>query len=126
MKRKPPEKFVAWSNDTFVQLQAAPPEPLVSRFEVSHGMLLQVLSRKSDGCRAMQKIATRQPRDRRAKNPTANAPGNYSAHYMSALLKFCPNERTPGGKLRLNIDLQVDFSSITPITLFNGHAGAIG
>jgi superfamily II RNA helicase len=31
-------------------LQAATPEPLVSRFQVSHGMLLQVLSRSDDGC----------------------------------------------------------------------------
>ena len=37
-------------------LSGAPPEPLVSRFQVSHGMLLNVLSRKGDGCRAMQRL----------------------------------------------------------------------
>ncbi|WP_256199062.1 DUF3516 domain-containing protein [Verrucomicrobium spinosum] len=48
--------FVGWSEDTFKKLQSAAPEPLQSRFQVSHGMLLQVLSRESDGCRAMQKL----------------------------------------------------------------------
>jgi superfamily II RNA helicase len=37
-------------------LMAAPPERLTSRFDVSHGMLLNVLSRRSDGCRAMQAL----------------------------------------------------------------------
>src|SRR2546426_6205197 len=35
---------------------AAQPERLVSRFQVSHAMLLNVLSRKGDGCRAMQQL----------------------------------------------------------------------
>ena len=35
---------------------AAPPERLTSRFDVSHGMLLNVLSRRGDGCRAMQDL----------------------------------------------------------------------
>jgi hypothetical protein len=34
----------------------APPERLTSRFQVSHGMLLNVLSRRGDGCRAMQRL----------------------------------------------------------------------
>ena len=56
-KRKPPEKnFVNWDKQTFLRLIHAPPERLTSRFQVSHGMLLNVLSRKGDGCRAMQEI----------------------------------------------------------------------
>ncbi|HYF34689.1 MAG TPA: DUF3516 domain-containing protein, partial [Prosthecobacter sp.] len=56
VKRKPPEGFVGWNEDTFKKLQSAAPEPLTSRFQVSHGMLLQVLSRGGDGCRAMQRL----------------------------------------------------------------------
>ena len=45
-KRKPPEhNFVNWDLNTFKRLIGAPPERLVSRFQVSHGMLLNVLSR---------------------------------------------------------------------------------
>jgi hypothetical protein len=56
VKRKPPEKFVNWDKNTFLRLIAAQPERLMSRFQVSHGMLLNVLSRDGDGCRAMQKL----------------------------------------------------------------------
>ena len=57
VKRKPPEhNYVHWDLNTFTRLMNAPPEPLVSRFQVSHGMLLNVLSRRGDGCRAMQRL----------------------------------------------------------------------
>jgi hypothetical protein len=60
VKRQPPEKnFVNWDKNTFLRLIAAPPERLTSRFQVTHGMLLNVLSRKGDGCRAMQQLIAR-------------------------------------------------------------------
>ncbi len=57
-KRKPPEKgFVHWDEQTFTKLQTAPPEPLVSSFQVYHHTLLNVLSRKhEDGCAALKNI----------------------------------------------------------------------
>ncbi len=85
VKRKPPEKnFVNWDKQTFLRLIHAPPERLTSRFQVSHGMLLNVLSRKGDGCRAMQRLiraATKRPRPRKR---TPNAPGSSSARWWSA------------------------------------------
>ncbi len=60
VKRQPPERnFVNWDKQTFARLIAAPPERLQSRFAVSHGMLLNVLSRAGDGCRAMQQLIAR-------------------------------------------------------------------
>ncbi len=60
VKRQPPEKnFVNWDKNTFLRLIAAPPERLTSRFQVTHGMLLNVLSRNGDGCRAMQQLIAR-------------------------------------------------------------------
>ncbi len=60
VKRQPPEKnFVNWDKNTFLRLIAAPPERLTSRFQVTHGMLLNVLSRDGDGCRAMQQLISR-------------------------------------------------------------------
>jgi superfamily II RNA helicase len=57
VKRRPPEhNFVNWDAKTFQRLMASPPERLVSRFQVTHAMLLNVLSREGDGCRAMQKL----------------------------------------------------------------------
>lgn len=57
VKRKPPtHNFVNWDKNTFLRLIAAPPGRLESRFQVSHGMLLNVLSRDGDGCAAMRKL----------------------------------------------------------------------
>jgi hypothetical protein len=112
VKRKPPEKFVAWSQETFVKLQTAPPEPLVSRFEVTHAMLLQVLSRKGDGCRAMQQLI----RDSHETPTRKKAHGKRGWQLFRSLLERkiieikAPGDRGDGSKLRLNIDLQEDFS----------------
>ncbi|HWA86396.1 MAG TPA: DUF3516 domain-containing protein, partial [Opitutus sp.] len=56
VKRRPPEGAIGWDANTFARLQAAPPESLVSRFEVTHGLLLLVLSRDADGCRALRRL----------------------------------------------------------------------
>ena len=43
-KKKPPQKgFVPWDRQTFERLQVKPPEPLESRFEVTFGMLLNLM-----------------------------------------------------------------------------------
>ncbi|MGH0028610.1 MAG: DEAD/DEAH box helicase [Myxococcota bacterium] len=42
-KKKPPRGFVPWNRDTFERLVERPPEPLRSRFDVSHGMIVAVL-----------------------------------------------------------------------------------
>jgi superfamily II RNA helicase len=45
-KKKPPQGFVAWGQDTFDKLVRSPPETLVSSFRVSHGMMLSILQRE--------------------------------------------------------------------------------
>ena len=68
VKRQPPEKnFVNWDKQTYIRLISAPPERLSSRFQVSHGMLLNVLSRKGDGCHAMQQLISSSHESPKAK-----------------------------------------------------------
>jgi superfamily II RNA helicase len=44
VKKQPPQKgYVHWDRSTFERLQTKEPEPLVSRFEVSFGLLLNLL-----------------------------------------------------------------------------------
>ena len=56
IKARAPEGSVGWDARTFERLRTAAPEELSSRFDVTHGMLLLVLSRDSDGCRAMRQL----------------------------------------------------------------------
>jgi len=119
VKRKPPEhNYVHWDLNTFTRLINAPPEALVSRFQVSHGMLLNVLSRREDGCRAMQGLI------RDSHEPDGSKPahrkrawqlfrGLVARHVVEFVAK------TPeGAKLRVNVDLQDDFSMDQALSLY--------
>jgi len=48
-KKSPPRGFVNWDQGTFDRLLRSPPEPLASRFDVSHGMLINALQSERDG-----------------------------------------------------------------------------
>src|SRR5690606_34462034 len=47
-RKKAPEGFVGWSEETFVKLIAAEPEPLKPRLRMSHSMLINVLAREGN------------------------------------------------------------------------------
>jgi superfamily II RNA helicase len=49
VKKNPPEKgYVHWDRATFDRLCSKPPEPLESRFQVTHGMLLHLLQAEQE------------------------------------------------------------------------------
>ncbi|MBK9138402.1 MAG: DUF3516 domain-containing protein [Verrucomicrobia bacterium] len=138
VKRKPPDhNFVNWDVKTFQRLMAAPPERLTSRFQVSHGMLLNVLSREGDGCRAMQQLI-RDCHDspRQKKEHTKRAWQLFRSLVERGIIEILPRPLTParspdGGegdrragagdgrrKLRVNVELQDDFSMDQTLSLY--------
>ncbi len=114
VKKKPPERgFVNWDENTFQKLIESPSEKLSSSFLMRHGMLLNVLSRRDeDGCEALRKII----------RSSHEAPAKKSALRKRAFELFRglvegkiltiipPDERTTPAKIKLNIDLQEDFT----------------
>jgi hypothetical protein len=149
VKRKPPERnFVNWDKNTFLRLIAAQPERLGSRFQVTHGMLLNVLSRKGDGCRAMQQLIVRchdSPKAKKAHGRRAwqlfrslverriiefTNPGRSrrkealteksevrspKSEVDQSLLTSAPTNES---KLRVNVELQDDFSMDQTLSLY--------
>jgi len=119
VKRQPPEKnFVNWDKNTFARLIVASPERLTSRFQVTHGMLLNVLSRKGDGCRAMQQLIAHchdTPRQKQAHIKRA-------WQLFRSLLDRKIVEIIPKGEdgryLRVNVELQEDFSMDQALSLY--------
>ena len=103
-KRKPPEhNFVNWDLNTFTRLMNEGPEPLVSRFTVSHGMLLNVLSRRGDGCGAMRRLI------RDSHEPDAARPAHvrrawqlFRALLARRIVEFIPPDEH-GTTLRVNV-----------------------
>jgi superfamily II RNA helicase len=119
VKRKPPEKnFVNWDKQTFLRLMRAPPERLVSRFQVTHGLLLNVLSRKDDGCRAMQKLLRDCHETPRAKKEhRKRAWQMFRSLVERRIIEFIP-KTAEGASLRVNVALQDDFSMDQALSLY--------
>ena len=119
VKRKPPEhNFANWDLQTYKRLMGAPPERLTSRFQVSHGMLLNVLSRKSDGCRAMQALIrdSHEP-DRARSGHFRRAWQLFRALVERGIVEIVA--RSPeGSRLRVNASLQDDFSMDQALSLY--------
>ena len=106
VRKKPPEKgYVAWDKTVFERLIASQPEPLVSRFDVSHGMLLNVLQREGGGCMAMVRLVD-QCHERPAKKRLI---GKHALALYQSLLDANIIERTEYG-ISLHVELQEDFS----------------
>jgi superfamily II RNA helicase len=119
VKRQPPEKnFVNWDKNTFARLVAAPPERLTSRFQVSHGMLLNVLSRKGDGCGAMRQLIRDCHESPKAKKAHRERAWQLFRSLLDRrIVEFIPKTED-GATLRVNVDLQDDFSMDQTLSLY--------
>lgn len=121
VKQSAPEGSVGWDAKTFERLMTAPSEELQSRFSVSHGMLLLMLGRDTDGCRAMQRLI----RDCHETPTKKNALRRRAWQLFRALVdrkivEILPrNARPPSGrKVRVNVELQDDFSLHQALSLY--------
>jgi hypothetical protein len=120
VKKKPPDGFVGWSEETFKKLQTAPPEPLVSRFQISHGLLLQILSRSDDGCRAMRHLIADSHEPASAKKQHRKRAWQlFRALVDRRIIQITPPaKRQDLPKLQLNVTLQDDFSLNQTLSLY--------
>jgi superfamily II RNA helicase len=118
-RRRPPDhNFVAWDLGTFKRLIGASPERLVSRFRVTHGMLLNVLSRRGDGCQAMrQLIRDCHESDADKKAHRKRAWQLFRSLVARHIIEFVPGSEE-GQSLRVNVDLQEDFSMDQALSLY--------
>jgi superfamily II RNA helicase len=119
VKRKPPDKnFVNWDKQTFLRLIHAPPERLTSRFQVTHGMLLNVLGRRGDGCRAMQALIRDCHEPPKAKKEhTRRAWQLFRSLVERKIIEIIPRTGE-GARLRVHADLQEDFSMDQSLSLY--------
>jgi superfamily II RNA helicase len=119
VKKKPPDKgYVHWDRTTFDRLVTSPPEPLVSRFQISHGMLLNVLSRGSGGCRAMARLI----KASHERPPQKRALARTAVQMFESLKSAGIVEITDDRRVVINADLQEDFSLNHALSLYLLHA----
>ncbi|EYF07553.1 DEAD/DEAH box helicase [Chondromyces apiculatus] len=120
VRRKPPERgYVHWDRQTFERLIASQPEPLVSRFQVSHGMLLNVLGRKEGGCQAMKDLVRsshERPAVRRQIGKTAMQ--LLRSLWEAGIVEFVPRWESRLKKLEVSSGLQEEFSLHQALSLY--------
>ena len=108
VRKKPPDKgYVAWDRAVFNRLVSSDPEPLVSRFQVTHAMILQVLGREGAGCLDVGRIIYRA----HERLPQRRIFGRQARTLYQSLLDAGIVEVDPDTKrVRVHVDLQSDFS----------------
>lgn len=117
---KAPEKgYVHWDESIFQRLIHSPPERLVSRFSVTHGMLLQVLSRTSDGCEAMRQLIREcHETDVSKAKWQKRAFQLFRDLVQRKIIEIVPKELRGLAKVQVNLDLQEDFSLHQTLSLY--------
>jgi len=117
VRKKPPEGFVSWGQATFDRLVAAPPEPLTSSFEVSHAMVIGVISRPGDAFAAMRRLLTdnHEPLTRRVHH-IRRAIAIYRALRAAGVVEQLDTPDEDGRTIRLTVDLPPDFALNQPLS----------
>ena len=119
-KRKPPEHgYVPFDENTYKRLIDAQPEPLTSSFRVDHGMLLNILSRETDGCRAMRNLLKDCHESAASKKQLQHrAFMLFRSLVEKKIIEFVKPIAPGYSLLRVNMDLQDDFAMNQPLSLY--------
>jgi superfamily II RNA helicase len=118
-RKKPPEGFVTWGEQTFEKLVAAEPEPLVSRMQVSHSTLLNVIARPGDPFAAMRKLLRDNHEEPRVQARLARRSiAMYRTLLAAGVVHRLDEPDATGRTIALTVDLQANFALNQPLSPF--------
>ncbi|MEE4542302.1 DUF3516 domain-containing protein [Streptomyces sp. V4-01] len=119
VRKKAPEGFVSWSENTFEKLIASDPEPLTSRFRVTHAMLLSVIARPGNAFDAMRRLLEDNHEDRRSQlRHIRRAIAIYRSLLDGGVVERLAEPDAEGRIVRLTVDLQQNFALNQPLSTF--------
>ena len=125
VRRRPPGGgFVSWSRHTFDQLVVRPPETLIPRFEVSHGMVVAVL--QGGGYRSLGELIDRchqEPRQKRRLR--RQAAERFRSLRRAGIVELTRQPRSGRRTVRVSGELQRDFSLHETLSLYLVEALAV-
>jgi len=123
-KKKPPQKgFLPWDRNTFEKLQIKAPEPLESRFEVTFGLLLNLLQSETSRRggrygRLIELIGRSHGNDHVRARHRRVAAQRFRTLRAAGLLELHGVEGHPGRHVRPASGLQRDFSIFHTLSLY--------
>ncbi len=120
VKKKPPEQgYVHWDKAVFEKLIASHPESLTSRFQITHAMVLLVLSRDEDGAKALRRlIRSCHESDYIKKKLRQRAYELFRSLVDRKLVEILPTRLPSGRRVIAHVDLQEDFSLHHTLSLY--------
>jgi len=119
VRKKPPPGTVSWTEATFDRLVAAAPEPLTSRFRVTHAMVLAVLARPGDPVAALRHLIEDNHEPPGARRHHVHRTVAIARSLLAAGVVQRLDEPEPDGRrYRLTVDLQEDFALNQPLSPF--------
>ncbi|WP_299537091.1 RNA helicase [uncultured Streptomyces sp.] len=119
VRKKAPEGFVAWSETTFDKLIQSDPEPLTSRFKVTHTMLLSVIARPGNAFDAMRHLLEDNHEPRKAQlRHIRRALAIYRSLIDGGVVERLDEPDAEGRIVRLTVDLQQNFALNQPLSTF--------
>ncbi|MFE2182930.1 DEAD/DEAH box helicase [Streptomyces sp. NPDC059455] len=122
VRKKAPEGFVNWGQNTFEKLIASDPEPLTSRFRVTHAMLLSVIARPGNAFEGMRRLLedNHEPRKNQLRHIRRAIAIYRSLLDGGVVEQVKPGDGEGGGApiVRLTVDLQQDFALNQPLSTF--------
>ena len=120
VKKKPPDRgYSHWNEETFDRFVVGRPEPLESSFDVTHQMVLNVLSRPGDGGAALKRLLldNHEPRKRQRRH-IRKAIGVYRSLRAAGIVEELDEPDDDGRRVRIGVDLQDQFALHQPLSLF--------
>ncbi|GAB2927791.1 DEAD/DEAH box helicase [Streptomyces mayteni] len=119
VRKKPPEGFVNWGENTFERLISAEPEQLTSRFRVTHAMLLSIIARPGNAFDAMRRLLedNHEPRRQQLRH-IRRAIAIYRSLLDGGIVERLETPDAQGRLVRLTVDLQADFALNQPLSTF--------
>ena len=120
-----PKGMIAWNRDTFERLVERPPEMLESRFDVSHGMLVNVLQRRApefgpgQGYRDLLALVLRShERDASKRRLRRRAAALFRSLRHAGIVEVARDARSGRLGAWVREDLQLDFSLHQVLSLY--------
>ncbi|MFC9843186.1 DEAD/DEAH box helicase [Streptomyces sp. NPDC060223] len=124
VRKKAPEGFVGWTDTTFEKLISSDPEPLTSRFRVTHTMLLSVIARPGNAFEAMRHLLedNHEPRRQQLRH-IRRAIAIYRSLLDGGVVEKLDKQAAEGEEgdgriVRLTVDLQQNFALNQPLSTF--------
>lgn len=118
-RKKAPDGFVGWSEETFERLITSEPEPLQPRLRVSHSMLVNLLAREGNPvAHAVRLLSDNHHEAKDQRRLQKHALVLARELLTSGVVERLPEADASGRRHALTIDLQRDFALNQPLAPF--------